>query len=122
MGFWGSQTVVELISNAVPCPGCVALRDVPGAFPCAGSSPRAGATDAFLEGGRPMRKRASPSDRQTVKLSFEVPRSVHAKLVWLAASRGVLSSELASGFIVAGLRASGVSCSERGPEIETPTS
>jgi hypothetical protein len=66
-----------------------------------------------------MRRKASPSDRNVVKLSFEVPRSVHARLLWLAASRGVLSSELASSFIAAGLRQAGVSCSERG-EMETP--
>ncbi len=65
-----------------------------------------------------MRKRGNAEVRQVVKLSFEVPRHVHAKLLWLAASRGVLSSELAAGFIAAGLRTAGVMCSERSAETE----
>ena len=69
-----------------------------------------------------MRKRASADGRQVVKLSFEIPRSEHARLVWLAASRGVLLSDLAAGMIRAGLRIAGVACSERGVETETPQS
>jgi hypothetical protein len=66
-----------------------------------------------------MSKPANPVEKKTVKLSFEVPRSVHARLVWLAASRGVLLSDLAAGFIRAGLTAAGVSCVERStPEEE----
>ncbi len=68
-----------------------------------------------------MRKRATADGRTIVKLSFEVPRPVHARLLWLAASRGVLSSELAAGFITAGLRQAGVACSERGADqVEQP--
>ncbi len=65
-----------------------------------------------------MRKPASPNGRESVKLSFSVPRATHAKLLWLAASRGVLSSELAAGFLAAGLRTAGVMCSERSAETE----
>jgi len=60
-----------------------------------------------------MGKPANSKEKKTVKLSFEVSRSVHARLVWLAASRGVLLSDLAAGFIRAGLTAAVVKCSER---------
>ena len=66
-----------------------------------------------------MRKRANTDVRPTVKLSFEVSRQDHARLLWLAASRGVLSSALAAGFIKAGLRAAGVACTERGESEPT---
>lgn len=66
------------------------------------------------------RKSAGANVRSTVKLSFELARSDHARLLWLAASRGVLSSELAAGFIRAGLRAAGVACSERGDTPSPP--
>ena len=60
-----------------------------------------------------MRKPANANARPTVKLSFEISRQDHARLMWLSCSRGVLSSDLAASFIKAGLRAAGVSCSER---------
>ena len=63
-----------------------------------------------------MRKAANANVRPVVKLSFEVPRQDHARLVWLAASRGVLLADLAGSFIKAGLRTAGVSCAERGTE------
>ena len=68
-----------------------------------------------------MRKAVNASSRASVKLSFELPRHEHAKLTWLACSRGVLLADLAAGMIRAGLRTAGVACSERGAE-EPPAS
>jgi hypothetical protein len=63
-----------------------------------------------------MRKVSNANVSPTVKLSFEISRQDHAKLMWLACSRGVLSSELAASFIRSGLRIAGVSCTERSNE------
>ena len=54
-----------------------------------------------------MRK-SNPAAKPTVKLSVEIDRTTHAKIRWLATSRGVLAGDLVAGFLRHAVR--GVSC------------